>query len=62
MGSHTISLLRVSVQKLSLEYKREKSFVSRPQTIIIVKIVILAISRDTFNKIQVVSKPLERYP
>ena len=52
----------MSVQELSLEYKREKSFVSHPQTIIIIKVVILAISRDTFNKIQVVSEPLERDP
>ena len=51
LGPHTISLLGVSVPEHFLKYEREKSFVSSPQTITIVRTAILAIPRDTFNKI-----------
>ena len=51
LGSHTISSLGVSVPEHFLEYERENFFVSHPQTVIIVKVVSLAISRDTLNKI-----------
>ena len=51
LGSHTISSLGVSVPEHFLEYEREKSFVSSPQTITIVRTAILAIPGDTFNKI-----------
>ena len=51
LGPHTVSLLGINIPEHFLEYKREKSFVSSPRTIILVKTVFLAISRDTFNKV-----------
>ena len=51
LGSHTISSLGVSVPEHFLEYEREKSFVSNPRTINIVKTIILAMLRDIFNKV-----------
>ena len=51
LSSHTVSLLGINIPEHFLEYEREKSFVSSPQTIILVKTVFLVISRDTFNKI-----------
>ena len=50
-GSQTTNLVEINILEHFLEYKREKSFVSSPRTINIVRTVILAISRDIFNKV-----------
>ena len=61
-GPRTINLVEINIPRHFLKCKREKSFVSSPWIMNIVKIIVLAISRNIFNKIQVALKPLEHDP
>ena len=54
--------MEINIPRHFLKCKREKSFVSSPWIMNIVKIIVLAISRNIFNKIQVALKPLEHDP
>ena len=61
-GPQTINLVEINIPRHFLKYKREKSFVSSPRIMNIEKIIVLAISRNIFNEIQVALKPLEHDP
>ena len=54
--------MEINIPRHFLKYKKEKSFVSSPWIMNIVKIIVLAISRNIFNEIQVALKPLEHDP
>ena len=51
LGPRITNLVEINIPGHLLKCKKEKSFVSSPRTMNIVKITVLAVSRNIFNEI-----------